>query len=74
MREEPKAKRQLCENAMLYQKEFECNTKEIQTDITFESVATCIEKVDFRVRCCVETFSEQQNVSESEVSETESEP
>ena len=60
MREELKAKHEFCENAMLYQKEFECNTKETQTDVTFESVVTCIEKIDFRVQCCIETLSEQQ--------------
>ena len=53
---------------------FECNTKETQTEITFESVVTCIEKVAFGVQCCIETLSNQQNVSEAEVSEIESKP
>ena len=69
MREEAKAKRQLCE--CLHQEEvdrfkFECNTNEKQTQIIFESVVTCIEKVDFGVQCYIETLSEQQNASEAE--------
>ena len=69
MREEAKAKRQLCE--CLHQEEvdrfkFECNTNEKQTEIIFESVVTCIEKVDFGVQCYIETLSEQQNASEAE--------
>ena len=75
---EAKAKRQLCEDAILHQYkvdrfEFECNTKEKQTEITFESVVTCIEKVNFGVHCCIETLSKQQNVSETETSEMENE-
>ena len=60
---------------MLHQEEvnclqFECNTNEIQTEITFESVVTCIEKGNFEMYCCVETLSKQQNVSEAKLSET----
>ena len=42
LREEARVKRQLCEDAMIHQElldtfEFECNTKETQTEITLEN-------------------------------------
>ena len=54
MREETNTKRQLCEQAIQHDElvqsfEFECNTKETQTDVVFEE--TSILKVDFGVQC-----------------------
>ena len=81
MREEVKAKRQLCEDAACCVKRksivfnFECNTKEIQTEITFESVVTWKKlTLEYRVvlKTLLRTFNEK--LSEAEVSETENEP
>ena len=63
-REEIKAKRQLCEDALIHQEEvnsfeFQCNTKEtrtecLDTDIKIDSIT----KVDFGVQCCIEEINE----------------
>lgn len=62
---------------MLYctkRKSIASNLSVMQKKHKLESVVKCIEKVDFRIQCCIETLSELQDVSEAEVSEAKSEP
>ena len=57
LREEARAKRQLCEEAVIHQEqldifEFECNTKGTQTEMTLEDLyfqSKALKKVDFGV-------------------------
>ena len=83
LREEVRVKRQLCEDAPMHQKlvdnfEFECNTKETQTEITlenfrdFQSETHTAKTVDFGVQCCIEILEKQQSCP-LDISETETE-
>ena len=57
LRKEARAKRQLCEEAVIHQEqvdifEFECNTKGTQTEMTLEDLycqSKALKKVDFGV-------------------------
>ena len=80
MREEARAKRQLCEEAVIHQEqvdifEFECNTKGAQTEMTLEYLyfqSKALKKVDFGVQCFIEDSDEQQHATLNDI-ETESE-
>ena len=80
MREEARAKRQLCEEAVIHQEqadifEFECNTKGTQTEMTLEDLyfqSKTLKKVDFGVQYFIEDSDEQQHATLNDT-ETESE-
>ena len=80
MREEARAKRQLCEEAVIHQEkvdifEFECNTKGTQTEMTLEDLyfqSKALKKVDFGVQFFIEDSDEQQHATLNDI-ETESE-
>ena len=69
LRKEARAKRQLCEDPLIHQElvdnfEFECITKETQTEITenfsnFQFETHTAKAVDFGMQCCIEIFEEQ---------------
>ena len=71
LREEARVKCQLCEVALIHQElvdnfDFECNTKETQTEITENLVdfsdqfeTHTAKPVDFGVQCCIEILEEQ---------------
>ena len=79
MREEARAKRQLCEEAVIHQEqvdifEFECNTKGTQTEVTLEDLyfqSKSLKKIDFGVQCFREDSDEQQHATLNDI-ETES--
>ena len=80
LREEARAKRQLCEEAVIHQEqvdifEFECNTKGTQTEMTLEDLyfqSKALKKVDFGVQCFIEDSDEQQHATLNDI-ETERE-
>ena len=80
LREEARAKRQLCEEAVIHQEqvdifEFECNAKVTQTEMTLEDLyfqSKALKKVDFGVQCFIEDSDEQQHATLNDI-ETESE-
>ena len=88
MREESNTKRQLCEQAIQHDElvqsfEFDCNTKETQTDMVFEEKS--VTKIDVGVQCNIEIqepfhipltssgTGESDNQSSDEFSESEDE-
>ena len=79
MREEAKAKRQLCEEAVVHQEqvddfEFECNTKGTQTELTLEELyfqSQSLKKVDFGIQCFIEDSDELEHVSNDKETESE---
>ena len=88
MREETNTKRQLCEQAIQHDElvqnfEFDCNTKETQTDMVIEE--TSVMKIDVGVQCDIRTqepfhtpstssgTEESDNQSSDEFSESENE-
>ena len=84
LREEARTKRQLCEDVAIHQElindfEFECNTKETQTEITSESFndflcqTKAITTVDIGVQCCIKVLDDQIYTSDVLETETESE-
>ena len=85
LREQARAERQFCEDALIHQElvdnsEFECNTKETQTEITLQNFSDyqfethTAKPVDLGVKCCIEILEERPSCTLSMFeTETESE-